>query len=157
MHRAVKKAEGNLHKIRDAANQYERNAALAKAPDGDVPRGTLEAALGRAMHHTTIIARLRTANPRLHFEVSPVTKRIGVYYPDSTVPGGRKYLGMTIGQGVNPEFTPLLSRSDGTLESVQPGYRTVISRLIRGRFITETEALRLFGAVNSQKWQQSLA
>ena len=150
-HRHVAKLGSNLDYIRAKGDEYTKNDAAAKAPDGDIPRATLEQAQGIQLHHSQLINRLRCANPTLHFEVSRVTGRIGIYDQHRT------YLGMTIAQGMNPEFTPLIQRKDGTLESVQCGYRTVLSRLIRSRHITESQAVNLFGAVNSLKWKRSLA
>jgi hypothetical protein len=160
-HRFVSNIEKNNEKRLRA---YESAMAMdkeAKSGDGDRPMDTMEAALGRSLYHHEIILRLSQLNRNLYFEVSPVTKRIGLYLYDATATGTPKaprvrYLGMTLAQGLNPEFTPKLVDEKGDLKRIASGYRTVLMRLIKERLITEAGVVRMFGTVDSANWQRTV-
>ena len=157
-HRQAEYILQQRQKLRDTQKDALSRDAAAKAGDGEIPRSTLEMAVGRGMTHDAIIKRLKACNPNLYFELSETTKRFGIYYPDPTAIGTAlaprvRYLGMSIAQGMNPEFTPKILDDNGNLKSVTSGYRTVLARLVRQRLISLAAAEKNFGLVDSHNWQ----
>jgi hypothetical protein len=151
----------NLDKLKSSAADYKKREADAKSGDGEFQTNSLESVLGNPLHHLELMRRLRLCNRNLYFELSTATRRYGIYYPDASSRGtasmpGVRYLGMSIAQGVNPEFTPKILKDDGNLKSVQHGYRTVLARLLRQGFITEPQIRKHFGlpSRDSYRWKQ---
>lgn len=162
LHRFVGTIEQNNRRRELAYKEAVYKDELAKSGDGDKPMDCMDAALGRSLYHYEIIRRLNLLNKKLYFEVSPVTGRIGLYIHDAEAKGTPKaknvrYLGTTIGQGLNPEFTPKLVDDKGNLLRIASGYRTVLMRLIKERLITEAGVMKHFGSVDSANWQRSLS
>lgn len=162
LHRFVGTIERNNNKRHNAYKDGLAREAAAKAGDGDRPMDCMDAALGRGLYHYEIIQRLKLLTKLLYFEISPVTGRIGLYTYDASCKGTPKaknvrYLGMTLAQGMNPEFTPKLVDDNGNLLRIASGYRTVLARLIKERLVTEAGVAQHFGTVNSANWQRSLA
>lgn len=162
LHRFVGTIERNNNRRELAYKEAIAKDQAAKSGDGDKPMDCMDAALGRGLYHYEIIRRLNLLNKKLYFEVSPVTGRIGLYIHDAAARGTPKaknvrYLGTTLAQGLNPEFTPKLVDDNGNLLRIASGYRTVLMRLIKERLITEAGVVQHFGTVDSANWQRSLA
>lgn len=162
LHRFVGTIERNNNKRQNAYKDGLAREAAAKAGDGDRPMDCLDAALGRGLYHYEIIRRLKLMTTRLYFEISPATGRIGLYAHQEGCKGTPKaknvrYLGMTLAQGMNPEFTPKLVDDNGNLLRIASGYRTVLARLIKERLVTEAAVTQQFGTVNSANWQKAVS
>lgn len=150
--------ERNRERLRNAQRDAEWKDAHAKNL-----MGPLEACLGKPLHHMELMRRLQKCNPKLYFELSKTTGRFGIYLKDGASRGtfecpGVRYLSMTIARGMCTEFTPPVIREDKTLASVEHGYRSVLSRLIRQGYITEPQAFKYFGppSRDSERWQLSI-
>lgn len=159
-HRLAATIERNRERLRNAQREFFERDAAAKAGDGNRPLNTLEAAMGKPLHSNDIIKRLRSLNPGLYFEKSRATGRWGIYIHDSASVGTPdapfvRYLGMSIGDGINPEFTPRLVNEKNELTSISAGYRTVLARLIRMGLVSEPQVIRAFGhpTWSSEKWK----
>lgn len=149
-----------------------KKAADSVAPDNGRPRTSLEAQRGIVLQSSTIMDRLKSLNPNLIFERSVARPQfIGIYIQSSNPdhqPEGKAFTGVTFSHGVNPEFAVVKKSEDfvspdGTLHPgqctgiVHPGWRTVLSRLIRYGFINKARAEVLFGACGtSEFWARQL-
>lgn len=101
-----------------------------------------------------IAARLQKLNPNLFFEVANADARnLGIYYLDPLAEGGRRFIcGMYC--DTNPEIeTDVLDDKGECIRTIR-GWRTVLSKLIRAKFITEAGTFRLFGppSRDSERW-----
>jgi hypothetical protein len=160
-HRRIAGFLRNLEKLKATAADYKKREADAKSGDGEFQTNSLESVLGNPLHHLELMKRIRACNPSIYFELSTATKRYGLYYADANSRGtpnmpGVRYMGMSIAQGISPEFTPKILKDDGNLKSVQHGYRTVLARLLRQGFITEPQIRKHFGlpSRDSYRWKQ---
>ena len=99
-----------------------------------------------------IASRLKRLNPSLYFELSlAMPSRMGIYYVDPLA--GRRYIvGMEADS--NPEFETKVLDETGECKTTLRGWRTVLAKLIRARFISEAGASRLFGppSRDSENW-----
>ncbi len=162
LHRGVAYFEKQRQKLHNAEHEARSRHAAAIAPDGEFKTDTLEAVLGKPLHHNELIRKLRQCNPNLYFELSQATNRYGIYYPDREAKGtptcpGVRYLGVSIESGFTPEFTPKMLKNDGNLLSVRHGYRTVLARLLHAGVISLGRAEAVFGTPSrtSKNWKQA--
>jgi len=139
-----------------ASAEAKRKAAVA--PDAGRSMHNVEQQTGLPLHSDIIMRRLIKLNPNLWFEVSHASdKQYGVYLLDPGTPGGRRFIcGMP--RGMCREFvTGRTDEETGELlgATVIPGWRNVLSRLIRGRYVAESKVAALFGppSHDSEKWQ----
>ena len=153
---AARKQRDAIQAMRDAA--YADGMARAKAPlEKDAGRDTsnAEAQKGIPLHSQEIIKRLIKINPQLWFEPAKAnSKLIGVYLLDPNAEGGRRHI-MGMESGISPEFSVRHKNPDGTFKNETRGWRTVLGRLIRGKYISKARAEALFGPPNrdSRYWQ----
>lgn len=162
VHRLLNTRFRNRERLHNAYAEAQWKDQHAKSGDGDFVTDSIEAVMGKSLHHMELMRRLRMCNRSLYFELSTATKRFGLYYPDPEAKGTSqaphvRYLGMTIAQGMNPEFTPKFTNERGELKSVETGYRSVLARLLRQGFITEPQIMKYFGVPSrtSQRWQSA--
>jgi hypothetical protein len=120
------------------ADATEKQAELT-APDGERPTTIAEAQLGRPMTSAEIIKRLKKLNGNLLFERSNADpSMMGIYYPDSSVTGGRRFL-LGFEFGYSPEFTINGKDATGRYKETR-GWRQVVARLARIGYITLASA-----------------
>jgi len=149
-----------------------KKAADSVAPDNGRQRTNIEAQRGIVLQSATIMERLKQLNARFIFERSVARPEfVGIYiqssHPDH-MPEGKKFTGVSFSHGINPEFAVVKKSEDfvspdGTFHPgectgiLHPGWRTVISRLIRYGYINKTRAEVLFGTCNtSEFWARQL-
>lgn len=151
LHRRQRDFERSVERSRALHGQAEERAMAAVSDDGDIPTSTLEAQIGKPLHSSEIIKRLRSLNANLTFEVALADSRfMGVYFK------GKHQFGME--SGYSPEFSVLHRDDEGHFYKETRGWRTILARLIRTRLITEPQANKVFGAPSrsSQKWSQAV-
>lgn len=150
----------------------DAKAAASVAPDNGRPRYSLEAQRGIVLTSDTIIERLKKLNSNLVFQRSIARPElIGIYLTSTKPehqPEGLAFTGVSFNHGLNPEFAVVKKADDfvspdGTVHIgeckgiVYPGWRTVLSRLIRYRYIGKTAAETLFGTCGSSEfWAKQL-
>lgn len=130
----------------------EGRRRAAASPDGDRPTHLKEAQKGIELHSTVIIQRLLKLNPSLIFERSLADKsKTGIYH----IAEGEKRFIVGMESEMNPEFETKPLDSKGECKTTLRGWRTVLARLIRNRFITPTGTAAMFGSPSksSKNWQ----
>lgn len=157
---------------KDLLNDANQKAAASVAPDNGRPRYSLEAQRGIVLDSSVIMSRLGQLNSSLIFERAVARPElIGIYiqssHPDH-MPEGKMFTGVSFNYGLNPEFAVVKKSDDfvspdGTVHVgectgiLYPGWRTVLSRLIRYGFINKTRAEVIFGTCGtSEFWARQL-
>lgn len=142
-----------------AVEQQHHSEDAFVAPDGDKPTDTLEAMMGRPLHHDVISKMLRKLNPNFIFERSKNFPDImGIYYPDPNAPTGKRFvLGFEF--GYSPEFT--VKHPDAkSAKKITRGWRAVLIHLTRMHYIELEKACTLFkvqAGRSSAHWQKEVA
>lgn len=157
-HAKRKQRDEAVARSRAAYGQAESKRKAAMSPDGGRAMDNAGAQVGLPLHSDIIMRRLIKLNPNLWFEVSHANdKQYGIYLLDSGTEGGRRFIcGMP--RGLVREFvTGRADAETGELlgTTVVPGWRNVLSRLIRGRYVAEPKAMVLFGPPThaSERWK----
>lgn len=105
-----------------------------------------------------IAARLFKMNRNLYFELSKADPSIlGIYHLDPSADEGRRHIcGMAVED--NPEFEVAVTDATGECVRTIRGWRTVLSKLVRGRFITEAKTFSMFGppSRDSENWARAI-
>lgn len=157
-HRATRTyRERQREKSRQLADGSERAEAELTAPDGKRPTTEYEAQKGMELPSSVVIKRLLKLNPNLYFEPAKANQSLmGIYYLDALALEGRRYI-CTGGYHDRPmpEFTVNQKDKTGRYRPII-GWRYVLNRLIRARYINRHRAEVLFGTPNrdSALWQQ---
>ena len=151
-------------------DERQRNDALLVA-DGDVPVTNRDAQMGRRMHRSELVRRIKKLNPNLWYEQSiAAPEQGGMYIEDRATPYGRRMVCAFPHDWINeftipltvPEVVPSLAVA-GQWETIQrvdqkiPGWRAVLAKLILERLVTAAAVDREFEITkgrSSQKWQQ---
>ena len=147
--------ERQLKKIYQQAlvAEYKGNAQSANAPsDGTRPMTSWDAQAGIPLQAHQIERRLRKLNPNLWFERSKADpQKTGVYLRKDD---GELMFLVGMEAEMNPEFTVTVNDEEGNFQKMIPGWRRILMRLIRGKFISETKAYLAFGPPNrdSERW-----
>lgn len=134
-------------------SESRRKAAISK--DGDRDRTNREEQEGIPLHSSMIIWRLKQLNSNLWFEPSFSDEdKMGIYILDSEAEEGKIFI-VGMEREWSPEYTTILKDDRGQCTGTARGWRTVIMRLIRNRFISEPKAFILFGppSKDSRNWQ----
>ena len=157
-HAQRREREAAVARSRSAFASAEARRRAAVSPDGGRDFTDPEQQTGLPLHSDIIMRRLMKLNPNLWFEVSHASqKQYGIYLLNPATEGGRQFIcGMP--RGMVREFTTGSTDAEtGELlgATVVPGWRTVLARLIRGRYISQPKAVALFGppTKDSEKWQ----
>lgn len=141
----------------------EREERLYKSRESQRMKGQEDhsdpfAQLGRPMHHSEVVHRLRSIIPGLTVAAGHGTN-ISLYRPSPrSVDAPQQYIGYLY-SGENPEYsTWLLDQNDVPVQE-RRGWRTTLLRLILSRTITERDAEKAFprpsnGAVASHYRRQ---
>ncbi len=130
--------EEQLARQRERSYDAASSQRVANQNDFADPRPRL----GRVLHHSEIISRLRQAIPTLHVR-DGAPGNIALYKP---TPNGAEltYLGYCY-IGENPEYSSYLLGANDVPTAERRGWRTTLLRLIIGGHLTESKCLRLFG------------
>lgn len=138
----------------------DKKAADSVRADGGQSRTSFEARRGILLHSAVIIERLKQLNASFIFQQSVARPELmGVYVASKRPehqPEGLMFTGVAFNIGPNPEFSVLKKEDDYVAHDGQVhvgeckgiafiGWRTCLTRLIRGRFISQAQAERLFG------------
>lgn len=140
------------------------------ADDAGRPVTSLSAQAGKPLMHVQFVEKLRRINSNFLYEQSISFPDRGGIYMFQRQPDGayRKTFLCGCGYGWMPEFTirrfkkemvPDHKIQGGWLERKIPdeptmGWRTVVARLLRGRYISEGEVTKAFpNLMPSRKWQ----
>lgn len=141
-------------------NDADKKAADSVRSDGGQSRTSFEARRGILLHSSVITDRLKQLNSSFIFQRSIARPELmGVYLKSDRPehqPEGLMYTGVAFNIGPNPEFSVLKKADDYVAHDGQVhigeckgiafiGWRTCLTRLIRGRFISQAQAERLFG------------
>jgi len=141
--------------------------------DGDMDVTQELARLGKPMLRTTFVQRLKKLNAHLHYETSIRDSSIGgIYYVHPkpyTDNGERRQFICRCETTFMPEFHIYKPRYEErpdpdikghmtkvpTVDEMVWGWRTVLARLIRGRFLTQAAVDKEFGlpSKDSSRWQ----
>jgi hypothetical protein len=152
------------------AKQREKSQALAAdgaskqkaltAPDGKRDTTSYEAQAGLELEPYVIMCRLRKLNHQLHFEPSTHdSQKMGIYLLDPLA--GKRFLCGMERERKMPEFSVRqvipFDLSTGQRDRFREtrGWRSVLSKLIRCRAISQAKAEVMFGPPNreSELWQ----
>lgn len=132
-----------------------QNDNLANAPkDGARSMTDWQAQVGITLKAHQIERRLRKLNPSLWFQRSNSDPtKTGVYYRGKD---GKLQFICGMESDINPEFTVTVNDDQGQFKKMIPGWRRVLMRLIRAKFITEPGANVQFGPPNrdSERWMR---
>lgn len=144
-------------KTRRLVAESEQAETALTGPDGQRPTTEYAAQRGMELPFRTVMARLLSLNPNLYFEPSlHDSTLVGVYLLDPTAKAGRRFI-CTGGRHDRPlpEFT-VNQRDEGGRYRPVIGWRYILSRLIRARYISKSRADVLFGPPNRDSflWQQ---
>jgi len=132
--------------------------------------------LGKPMFTQQFVKTLKKLNPKLHYEVSIKDPSIGGIYFIRPRPlddsGELRQFICRCEVNIMPEYQifkpktvehpdPTIYRhyqTTNTVDSMVWGYRTVLARLIRGGFLTQSQVDKAFGlpTKDSEKWQRSV-
>lgn len=137
-----------------AFEEKETNRKKAIAPDGAMDTTNREEREGIPLHSSVIIWRLKQLNPNLWFEPSNSDQdKMGIYILDPEAEEGKRFI-IGMEREWSPEFTVVLKDLRGECTGIAAGWRRVIMRLIRQRFISEPKAFKLFGppSRDSENW-----
>ncbi len=134
-------------------DEYTANDQAANAPtDGARPMTDRAAQAGIPLQAHQIERRLRKLNPNLWFERSKADpQKTGIYLRK---PDGELMFIVGMEAEMNPEFTITVNDEQGNFKKMIPGWRRILMRLIRGKFVSETKAYIAFGPPNrdSERW-----
>jgi len=172
--------------IRTSTEAIKKEDEAANPMDGERSMGDKSKQMGRAMRVDAFIAKLKSLNPKLIFELSKGDPtKYGIYIP---VGQARKLvdtalaqdivficgmesginLGGRINEGMIPEFSIMVTKDvivpDGDsikkkkkFESEIRGWRRVLAALISDGYLTEPQVVKAFDiATPSQRWQQKV-
>lgn len=148
-----------VEKTRALTQQGIDRAKAAVASDGGRPTDTLEAQLGKPLHSTDIIKRLKTIRQNFIFELSKANPRAtGIYIYDSlanpgTPDAGKRFV-VGIETGYSPEWSVRHVDDKGFFKCETRGWRTALRRLIIEKLITPTQVYKAFGPASrdSEFW-----
>ena len=120
--------------------------------DGSRPMTDWMAQVGITLKCHQIERRIRKLNPSLWFiRSNSDPNKTGVYYRKED---GELAFIVGLESDINPEFTVTVNNDEGEFQKMIPGWRRVLMRLIRAKFITEPGANLQFGPPNrdSERW-----
>jgi hypothetical protein len=141
--------------------EYQRNEEASTADDGDRTTKDWDAQVGIPLVGPRIIGRLKKLNRNLWFEVSAADPaKTGVYILKSDGKGGmEKQFICGMETELSPEFSVRVVDDAGKFKGEIRGWRTMLMRLIKGGFVQQEAAFRLFGPPNrdSANWARFMA
>jgi hypothetical protein len=133
--------------------EAKANDHAANVPDdGSRPMTDWDAQAGIILKGHQIQRRLHKLNPALICQRSNAdATKTGVYHRRED---GELQFIVGMESEMNPEFTVTINDEKGEFQKMIPGWRRVLMRLIRAKFITEPRANALFGPPNrdSERW-----
>lgn len=138
---------------RDVLHATHAEAESKKqAAAGSKEDRTKEAKKGIDLPGWLFMARLRKLNPNLFFERSiALPENMGIYFLDPLK--GKSFVTAFPAEHIN-EFETKVVDEHGNPRMPLRGWRTVLTRLIQAKFITESAAYSLFGppSRDSENW-----
>lgn len=165
--------EATRARTQEQLKEEIRRESELLSPDGTADVTNPEAQLGRAMHRSELVRRLKKLNPNLWYEQSlNYPTHGGMYISDSQAPYGKRMVCSFPHDRVS-EFDvrqtvpkvipdPTVALHWQTIKAVDgriPGWRTVLLRLILDNLITPSGAENEFHITrgrSSQKWQTAI-
>jgi hypothetical protein len=114
--------------------------------------------MGRAMHSSQLILKVKKLNPKLVCEDSINCRgNAGFYFYDQV--GAKQATGASFKKGIMPEFSIIETDRADLPVRVQYGWREVLLRLVRAKQLTLSQVLRVFGdshAAQSTAWRRNV-
>jgi hypothetical protein len=131
--------------------EYKNNELAAVAPDGKRDTTNWDAQVGIPLTSGQIIKRLRKLNSSLWYEVSTAdATKMGIYH----FRDGVKSFIVGFEAQTSPEFSVRVVDEKGKFKKEIRGWRTMLQRLVRARFVTEAGVFTQFGPPTreSENW-----